>query len=684
MPSVAMIWLVLGVLIAKSWAADDDAPKPLEILPSQWFEGIDGPWSTFDLVLGTPNQYLRVLVSTASPESIIPLSEYACSTAVFGDAVPNNCAKARGNLFNPNTSSSWIDMGQFFINDVDNGVGLEANLGYRQKAQWGLEKVQIGLTNGPSLENQTVAGIATASPFYMGIFGLNNQPVNFTILGNLSQSSFLTTLKDQKKIPSLSWSYTAGANYQLKGAYGQLIFSGYDTSRFRENSVSFTMADDITRDLVVALQSISYSGSTSAVLLSEPIDIFIDSTDPNLWLPSDACDAFEQAFGLTLDSETGLYLVNETHHQALKDSNAEVTFRLSDIKSGGEEVAIVLPYRAFDLEALPPFVKTKSRYFPLKRAANSTQYTLGRTFLQEAYLSADYERKVFNVSACVWNEGAKQNIVAITSTDSPADGGSSPADPSHKSSSLSGGTIAGIVVGAVVGAILLGLVIAFIFLRKRRKWMKRGFAIAAPKHRSDEPDVSMLNGPVFNSMQRSSTAEGSTPMSGADLFAVPSSTIDSSHPSHSRGPSSNPSPGMPIGAGISENTTGERSASAPAEVDGHDTAIKPSTELDGTEIRPHAKNDGVYELPGTAVAGPGNRPMPDRNISTVGELPSFGGPRGSVQQYYGGGPAGSDSPPSPLVSAVGSEISNPGAREDGSEQLVSPSSPTRNSTARPF
>ena len=148
--------------------------------------------------------------------------------------------------------------------------------------------------------------------------------------------------------------------------------------------MSFTMAGDITRDLVVALQSISYSGSNSATLLSDPIDIFIDSTDPNLWLPGDACDNFEKAFGLTLNSKTGLYLVNETYHNTLLDSNAEVSFRLSDVKSGGDTVTITLPYAAFDLTAKNPLVNDSIRYFPLKRANNSTQYTLGRTFLQEA------------------------------------------------------------------------------------------------------------------------------------------------------------------------------------------------------------------------------------------------------------------------------------------------------------
>lgn len=144
------------------------------------------------------------------------------------------------------------------------------------------------------------------------------------------------------------------------------------------------MAGDITRDLVVYLQSITYSGSTSSTLLSNPILIFIDSTDPNLWLPGSVCDAFEQAFGLVFDSNTGLYLVDEAQNARLRNSKAQVSFKLSNVHSGGDDVTITFPYEAFALTAKPPLVNSTSYYFPLKRAANPTQYTLGRTFLQEA------------------------------------------------------------------------------------------------------------------------------------------------------------------------------------------------------------------------------------------------------------------------------------------------------------
>lgn len=166
--------------------------------------------------MGTPEQDVRVLVSTASPESMVVLADYGCSPSVFA-SVPSGCAVSRGNLFNPNQSSTWHELGLYGINQ--NGVGLEANLGYSERAKFALDTLGLGLT-GPSLKNQTVAGIATPEPFYLGILGLNPQPVNFTSLGNFSSPSILTTLKEQGVIPSLSWSYTAGAKYRKCSLFG--------------------------------------------------------------------------------------------------------------------------------------------------------------------------------------------------------------------------------------------------------------------------------------------------------------------------------------------------------------------------------------------------------------------------------------------------------------------------------
>ena len=174
----------------------------------------------------------------------------------------------------------------------------------------------------------------------------------------------------------------------MKGVFGSMTFGGYDLSRLVPNNVTFNMAPDISRDLVVGLQAITSTEADGAAisLLPNPIFTFIDSTIPYIFLPSEACQAFEKAFGLTYNDTERLYLVNDTLHQSLTARNPNFTFQIGNSQTGGPTVDIVLPYLSFDLLVSYPRVPDATRYFPLKRAANDTQYTLGRTFLQEAYV----------------------------------------------------------------------------------------------------------------------------------------------------------------------------------------------------------------------------------------------------------------------------------------------------------
>ena len=157
------------------------------------------------------------------------------------------------------------------------------------------------------------------------------------------------------------------------------------------DQLSLPMSEDVNRDLVVVLESVSLSDGAGSVktLHSIPSQVFIDSTIPDLWLPEELCSKFEDAFGLSWNSTVGRYLINDTQHEILQQQNANVTFHLGNDESGKPIVNITLPYSGFGLELSFPFVRRKQKYFPLRRAANATQYTLGRTFLQEAYMSYD-------------------------------------------------------------------------------------------------------------------------------------------------------------------------------------------------------------------------------------------------------------------------------------------------------
>ena len=256
------------------------------------------------------------------------------------------------------------------------------------QAVWGNDTLGLGIqgSGGPTLQNQIIAAYATED-FYLGIFGLNPSSTNFSQTDQ-GRPSYLTTLKNQSLIPSLSFGYTAGNQYRLKQVFGSLTLGGYDSSLFAPNPLSFGLAPDSTRNLMVGIQSISSvdQNGTTSNLLPNGIMALVDSTVPQIWLPLEACQAFQKAFRLRFDEQSELYLVDDALHTELQNQNATITFTLGSAASGGQTTNITLPYNSFDLLVTPPTssVSNSTRYFPLRIAANDTQYTLGRTFLQEA------------------------------------------------------------------------------------------------------------------------------------------------------------------------------------------------------------------------------------------------------------------------------------------------------------
>ena len=337
-------------------------------------DGDDGPWSSFTLRLGTPEQNVRVFVSSSNPDTWVVLPN-GCSA---GDST---CLEARGQTFDYNTSSTWKQHGFFQIS-------TEQNLNLSVQAVFGNETLGLGVqgSGGPTLTDQIVAAY-TGNDFYLGMFGLNPASTNFTPQDQ-GQPSYMSTLKSQNLIPSISFGYTAGNKYRLKQVLGSLTLGGVDTSRFTPSNLSIPFAPDPSRNLMVGIQSITSTAQdgTKSDLLPDPIMSFLDTTVPQVWLPTPACEAFEKAFGLTFDEKSDLYLVDDDLHSKLLNQNASVTFTLGSTTTGGQTMDIVLPYKAFDLQVAPPTpnVVNSSMYFPLRRAANDSQYTLGRTFLQEA------------------------------------------------------------------------------------------------------------------------------------------------------------------------------------------------------------------------------------------------------------------------------------------------------------
>lgn len=574
-------------------------PSPLSISPDQSWMGIDGSWSTFTLRVGTPAQSVRALISFASYQTWVVLPQ-GCQAATDQDA----CAQTRGGLFDNDTSTTFDYIGIY-------DLAIERNLGYDGNAIYGYDVVGLGLNGqgGPTLKNTTVGALAV-DDFYLGMFGVNPKPTNFTSF-NEGSPSYITQLKAQGDIPSVSFGYTAGARYRFTGVLASLVLGGYDSGKFVDNNVTFLFAPDNSRDLVIAIQSINTpsqiaSSPNPTELLPNPIYAYIDATVPQIWLPVEACQVFEYEFGLVYDNTTELYLVNDTLHQALLDRDANVTFQFGQGFSGAN-VKITLPYAAFDLEVQPPYpnVINKTRYFPLRRAMNETQYTLGRTFLQEAYIAVDWESATFNVSQVIWQQTQQQDLVPIVPISEKGGSGSgypgtnTSGNAEASSSGLSGGAIAGIAVGSVAAIVILALVALFFYRRKKQKTQK----VENEKNDPAQGTRPALGRQPSRQVYPKAELEGSgTPvMEGRGLLSahgsIPRSAPDTPHSlvspssagyfaSGANGTVSTPSPTTPSGEGTHSSTQSNRLFSPLSET---------TSEADSRERH-------VYEMPGDMPA----------------------------------------------------------------------------------
>ena len=244
-----------------------------------------------------------------------------------------------------------------------------------------------------------------------------------------------------------------------------LTLGGYDQSRFVPNNISFPFDPNDDRPLSLNLQSMvvhsSFNVSTNLLdLMNTPIYVNIDYTVPHLWLPKIVCDNFASEFKLEYDDSTDLYLVNDTIHIKLQQMNPTVTIGLGTTADPAQRVNVVLPYSAFDLQASHPIYPNTTNYFPIRRSQNASMYTLGRAFMQEAYIKVDYERGNFSVHQALFpatNE--KQEIVPIRGIDATA-------SPKIQKRNLSPGIIAGIVIADIL--VLCLIVFTGLWLMRRR------------------------------------------------------------------------------------------------------------------------------------------------------------------------------------------------------------------------
>jgi hypothetical protein len=280
-------------------------------------------------------------------------------------------------------------------------------------------------------------------------------------------------------------------------AYGSLIFGGYDTSRWNGTNIEFPFAVDSEQPIAVRVKSISlhsiqYNGIGTGQVVEDLKLNFgdngvrspnpsgyisrIDSSRPYLYLPQSACDEIEAKLGLTWDKTSKHYLISNDTHAQLQQRNPMLVFELAQITSilpKVETQTITLPYSALALQLSFPHlaIGNSSLYFPMMPTNDTDKFLLGRVFLQEAYLIANYERQAFSLSQVTWD---KIKVPATVDTILPGlgtvqsyikygNGTLHPSGSSHQKISRAA------LIGTIVGCVILSFAIfCFCFFLIRR------------------------------------------------------------------------------------------------------------------------------------------------------------------------------------------------------------------------
>jgi hypothetical protein len=269
-----------------------------------------------------------------------------------------------------------------------------------------------------------------------------------------------------------------------------LSLGGYHKDKIVPHETRFPMYTDDEVSLTLSVQNIRLSDSSHATksVLNTPTLTLIDSNRPYLYLPPDAYNAILSHLGLHLDTESEHILISEEKHAQLKSSKFSLEFELAEFRCASENkvpdktVKITVPYETLALTLGYPYLQptmNQSWYLPIRPGnPKNPNYVLGRAFLQESYIVADYESNLFKVHQVNWDKVSPSGLQVMKET----------VEPINLSVGDKTMNMKAIIAAAVAGGIGLLLVLFLLYccLRQRRKRREKK-AKEAEQKKSESP-----------------------------------------------------------------------------------------------------------------------------------------------------------------------------------------------------
>ncbi|KAJ3572675.1 hypothetical protein NPX13_g4966 [Xylaria arbuscula] len=492
-------------------AAQD--PTPLEVKWSDSTYGPDGPWPAVEVTLGYDQTI--ALYPGREFQTFLLTSDYCNGNTTCPATAARLYNKERGQVDTTGGDSEiqW-QPGPDFMNGLEvAGASATSWIDYMDIGGVTVPNVSLALLNG-SYASYPDGSWYPLSAGCLGIGAPGTVNQTFTTDGPSINASLVPGwLREQNQLPSNSFSMHIGsANPAMPGS---LYFGGYDQNRIVGDIL--TEDDDYTK--AISLNDIGIrvvDGSSPWNFTSKDgllaannnsisaagIKVSVDGCSPYLTLPQSTCDAIAEHLPVKYNKKLGLYIWqqdNAKYSQIVSSASAlDFTFLAG---SNTKHVTISVPFRHLNLTLTQPLVDTDQQYFPCY-TGSTNGYTLGRAFLQDAFVGANWDAKKWwlaqapgpniptaevvtlngndtdiTASTNDWKESWSGSWKALTTDDVqssqtvsvPGVTSSAVSDSSSSSSSgLSTGAAAGIGVGVGVAALAIIGAALFFFFRRRK------------------------------------------------------------------------------------------------------------------------------------------------------------------------------------------------------------------------
>lgn len=385
-----------------------DIPLPSQVVTSTTHYGPDGPWQAVSVSLGEPPQPLD-LYPGSTFETII-LAESVCK------GIRKDCGT--GGLFDTSASTTIDDTsiaytGHSFGDTVDWTIGAMLIQG---RASYIMDQLTIGYkeVTVPNVSIRMMESVnvtypdGTAYPLQVGQLALGASVANqsFSISSGRSVNASLAPnyLQQHGYIPSSSYGMHIGSaalNLPLS-----LWLGGYDKSRVLGPVSAQPYSADIANNnfLIDVLDigvGVEYGGSpfpyqSKQGLLAEQnstmtfLSLAMNTAAPYMYLPNSTCAAITRDLPVTYSAKYGLHFwnVEDPRYTAIITSPTYLSF---DFRTSGKPLTVKVPFRLLNLTLDAPLIDTPTSYFPCTTPQNSPSYSLGRAFLQAAFIGVDWQ-----------------------------------------------------------------------------------------------------------------------------------------------------------------------------------------------------------------------------------------------------------------------------------------------------